>query len=209
MRNAFHATFRMAPSQKPDGRHAIHTPWRYRHLPRARIFQKSSPQTALRSAYANSPCMAAVVRRGLSASPLTLPALLFLATLLLPLTNRVSAQPNTLLPPSNLKRCRVAILPYPQTISSLPILPNSLRLNGDTTGTSIQRSPPSRSSPHEYATAILSLSLFAPSIFSCTPAILQSDFSNCFLPTAPSPRYYPKQPQLPSQHPYHPSPLEV
>ena len=189
MRNAFHATFRMAPSQKPDGRHAIHTPWRYRHLPRARIFQKSSPQTALRSAYVNSPCMAAVARRGLSASPFTLPALLLLATLLLPLTNRVSAQPNTLLPPSNLKRCRVAILPYPQTISSLPILPNSLRLNGDTT--------------------ILSLSLFAPSIFSCTPAILQSDFSNCFLPTAPSPRYYPKRSLLTSQHPYHPSPLEV
>ena len=77
--------------------------------------------------------MAAVARRGLSASPFTPPALLLLATLLLLLTNRVSAQPNFLLPPSNLKRCRVAILPYPQTISSLPILPNSLRLNGDTT----------------------------------------------------------------------------
>lgn len=77
--------------------------------------------------------MAAVIKHRYAAPRSIIPALLFAvgALLLSAQTKAQSAQPPSV---SNLQRIRIVLSPLPQQISSQTILPNTIRLYGDTTG---------------------------------------------------------------------------
>lgn len=77
--------------------------------------------------------MAAIIQHAFTTTRSNTIALLFAVGLHL-LANHVMAQVSSTSPPSNLHHASVAISPHLQTISPLPILPNTLQLKGDTAG---------------------------------------------------------------------------